>query len=129
MFKHLAGAWADIERDFLSTEEALKFPEHAKRMVNYGKDMFYMGAYTSMVLSNCIARYITDEDDALAKLNELKSECTEHFEMKKPTNYTESIGREFGIGSDWQTRPKSGLSSMEATSPNHVDWSPDDDIQ
>lgn len=80
MFKDLDSAWAEMERNFMAADEAKKFPDRAQRMVNYGKDMFYLGAYTSTILSNAIARYVTDEDDALAKLQELKHQCVSHLD-------------------------------------------------
>lgn len=76
MFRNLNDAWADIERTMRASRPN---DAAADSLVSYGKELFYLGAYTSIVMSNCIAKFTEDENEAIAMLADLKKECTVFF--------------------------------------------------
>lgn len=75
MFRNLNEAWADLERGLrLQHNDAA-----AEKILGFGKEMFYLGAYSSLMMSNCIAKFTDDESEAVAQLGDLKKECTDYF--------------------------------------------------
>lgn len=76
MFRNLEQAWADLERNFRQQQNDSAVVE---KMLAYGKEVFYLGAYSSLMMSSCIARFTEDEAEAVAQLADLKKECTDYF--------------------------------------------------
>lgn len=76
MFRNLEQAWADLERGMRGAKAGTIALDAI--MEGY-KEVFYLGAYSSLMMSNCIARFTEDEAEAVAQLADLKKECTDYF--------------------------------------------------
>lgn len=83
MFRTIGEAWIEIEQTFMQHDEAKEEVERAERAIKFGKEMFYLGAYTSLVLSNCIARFTIDPDSVIAQLKDVKDEITAYLDTVK----------------------------------------------
>lgn len=71
MFRNLNQAWAELEAGMLSAHD----DDRAKSMISFGRELFFVGAYTSQTMMDCIAKFTEDPDEALAQLAELRGEC------------------------------------------------------
>lgn len=76
MFRNLEQAWADLERGMMGRD--------SKALIDYAKELFYLGAYSSLTISSCISRFTEDDEEAIAQLQDLKKECVAFFGDREP---------------------------------------------